>query len=67
MILVSLEGVELQRLEFLRRTIQELAVVGYLLEKQRIGVIDQGEIELAIREERLKALDKLRVVSKSDV
>jgi len=30
-------------------------------------VIDQGEIELAIREERLKALKKLRVFSKRDV
>src|SRR5512139_2484795 len=55
MILVPFEGVELQRLKPLRRAVKEFAVVGDLLEKKRVGVIDKREIELAIREEWLKA------------
>jgi hypothetical protein len=66
-VLISLERVDLQRLEPLGRTVKEFAIVCDLLEEQRIGSIDQREIELAIGEERLKALEEFHAFFKRNI
>lgn len=61
MVLVAFERVELQPLQRTRRTVEQAAAFGDLLQKQRVGAIEQGEIHLALGKERLQVLQQLRV------
>lgn len=61
MVLISLEGIELERLQALRRPVEERAAIGDLLEKEWVGPIEDRDIHLSIRHQRLKVRDQIGV------
>ena len=56
-VLISLEAIDLQLGEPPRRPGQETAVLQDLLQEERIGVIEHGQVDFTPREDLLQLLD----------
>ena len=62
MVLVALERVELEALEIRLRAMEKAAILGHLLEEERVGVVDDGQVHLSIGEQTLELVKETGVL-----
>src|SRR5438128_10107678 len=57
-VLVPSEGVKLETPQLLRRSVEQPALLGHLLQEERIVMVQHREVDFEVREERLQFMDE---------
>ena len=67
MVLIALERVKLEALKVRQVPMENPAAVGNLLEKERVGVVENGQVEFAVGEEGLKLVEQRSMLPESEL
>ena len=61
-VLVPSEGVKLETPQLLRRSVEQPALLGHLLQEERIGMVQHRQVDFAVREEPLQFMEEAAVL-----